>query len=987
MNEFQLIFSFYRHPVFGLSLEGYLVKLMEDQTLSYEYQRIVFERLGDYNYPFSEDEITILMKIKELSQKSIESHFNKKPLKSLVFMEKLSQDKEMLKALSGYFDRRISVCLDLLIGKKAYWKERTSDHPGMVSFDVLKIPAVLVYHFEKNEEGIRYHLEMSQDGKPVKLHEKNSEILCHTPAWILHTKNIYHFSDGTDGNKISPFLKKPELLIPDRLADQYLESFMVKASRKFDVRYTGFNVVTEPQSVKTVLSIENALDMTPVISQSFHYDTFRITAAQDQEVLVKLQRETDGHTLFRFPRDRDYEQKQIALLESFGLKREQPSWYLPKDSEKYPARIDTLLEWISENRESLINAGFGLETEWQGSTYVNLTAKVETKQVKEAQDWFDIFAVVIIGELEIPFVKFRRHILSRDREYKLPDGRIFLLPEAWFIRYADVFEFGEAEEFELRLHKQHEGLLKGHPLLDGELNSRLKDAQKSIYTEKANLDYPLPAGLNATLRDYQKKGFEWLSYLADKRMGACLADDMGLGKTLQVIAVLQSVKERKLLTPGAASGIPISTRRQLDLFAEVETKAPESLPSLIVMAPSLIHNWDNELKKFAPGLSVLKFVGQRRNPDPAAFYQSDIILTTYGVIRNDVEILSRLNFGYIILDESQLIKNVRSVSFQSVKLLQGKHKIVLTGTPVENSLADLWSQLTFLQPGLLGSFKYFKQEFVIPVEQQKDVLKLERLRKIISPFILRRTKEEVVPELPPLTKSVHYCEMHTEQREFYEEQKSLYRNHILDNISKEGIEKSQLLILRGLTQLRKIAIHPVLNNPDYKGSSAKFDQVLSRLTAISEEGRKVLVFSQFVTHLNLFREHFKREETAYSYLTGEVPQTHRAGVISEFENHKGHRVFLIQLKTGGSGLNLTQADSVFLLDPWWNPATEDQAIARSHRLGQHNPVFAWRFITKDTIEEKILRLQERKSRLASDIIGLSNPFGRITQSELEELFE
>ena len=987
MNEFQLIFSFYRHPSFGLSMEGYLVKLMEDHTLSYEYQRVVFERLSDYDYAFSEDEITILKKIKELGQKSIESHFNKKPLKSPVFMEKLSQDKEMLKSLSAYFDRRICVCLDLLKGKKIYWKERASDHPGMVSFDVLKEPAMLVYHFEKNEEGIRYHLEMTQDGKPVKLHERNSEILCHTPAWILHTKNIYHFSDGTDGNKVSPFLRKEELLIPDRFADQYLESFMVKASRRFDVRYSGFNVVTAPQVVKTVLSIENSLDMTPVISQSFNYDTFRITSAQDQEVLVKLQRGIDGQTLFRFQRDRDYEQKQINLLEEFELKQEKPSWYVPKDSEKYPARIDSILEWISENREALIKVGFELETEWQGSTYINLIAKVETKQVKEARDWFDIFAIVIIGELEIPFVKFRKHILSRNREYKLPDGRIFLLPEAWFIRYADVFEFGEAEESQLRLHKQHEGLLNGHPLLDGELNSRLKDNQKSIYTEKAKLDYPVPTGLNATLRDYQKKGFEWLSYLADKRMGACLADDMGLGKTLQVIAVLQSVKERTLLAAGPELRVSLSPKPQLDLFAEVETKVPQSLPSLIVMAPSLIHNWDNELKKFAPGLSVLKYVGQRRNPDPSAFYQSDIILTTYGVIRNDVEVLSRFNFEYIILDESQLIKNVRSVSFQSVKLLQGKHKIVLTGTPVENSLADLWSQLTFLQPGLLGSFKYFKNEFVIPVEQQKDALKLERLRKIISPFILRRTKEEVVPELPPLTKSIHYCEMHKEQRDFYEGQKSLYRNHILDNISKQGIEKSQLLILRGLTQLRKIAIHPVLNDPEYKGGSAKFDQVLSRLNAICEEGRKVLVFSQFVTHLNLFRQHFKSQETPYSYLTGEVPQTHRAGIISEFEKHKGHRVFLIQLKTGGSGLNLTEADSVFLLDPWWNPATEDQAIARSHRLGQHNAVFAWRFITKDTIEEKILRLQERKSRLASDIIGQSNPFGRITQSELEELFE
>ena len=326
------------------------------------------------------------------------------------------------------------------------------------------------------------------------------------------------------------------------------------------------------------------------------------------------------------------------------------------------------------------------------------------------------------------------------------------------------------------------------------------------------------------------------------------------------------------------------------------------------------------------------------------------------------------------------------MSFQSVKKLNALNRIVLTGTPVENSLTDLWSQLTFLQPGLLGSYTYFRQEFVLPIEQHNDEQKRERLQKIIRPFILRRTKEEVAPDLPTQTRTINFSGMDEEQHRIYEEQKSYYRNKILENISKEGIQKSQILILRGLTQLRKLAIHPVLFDADYTGESAKFTDVLVRLEELRHQGRKVLLFSQFVKHLQLFREVFEREEIPFSWLSGEVPQQLRGGVISEFEETDGFRAFLIQLRTGGSGLNLTKADCVFLLDPWWNPAAEEQAIARSHRIGQHQPVFVWRFITKETIEEKIMKLQERKSQLATDIITQSNPIARLSQEDLEELF-
>jgi len=475
--------------------------------------------------------------------------------------------------------------------------------------------------------------------------------------------------------------------------------------------------------------------------------------------------------------------------------------------------------------------------------------------------------------------------------------------------------------------------------------------------------------------------------LGENNLGACLADDMGLGKTLQVIAVLQRVKENIVLIKETIQ-VKKNQLVQLDIFDDGTSVAPEKVSAcnLIVMAPSLIHNWENELKKFAPKLKIYKYLGQRRNLIPQSIDFYDIILTTYGVVRNDTAALQKYQFEYLVLDESQLIKNSSSASFQSVKLLKGNKRIVLTGTPVENSLTDLWSQLSFLQPGLLGSFKYFKQEYVLGIEQQKDSTKLEKLRKIIQPFILRRTKEEVAPELPDVTRTVHFCEMNSEQKDLYESEKSIYRNKIMEVIASEGIGRSQIMILKGLMQLRKLAIHPILNDASYTGNSAKLEEILGRLAQIKEENRKVLIFSPFVKHLYLIKEQLSKSGTPFSFLAGEVPQQQRSSVIAEFDKHKGHRVFLIQLKTGGTGLNLTEADCVFLIDPWWNPAAEEQAIARAHRIGQQKRVFVWRFITKDTIEEKILKLQERKSRLAFDVIEHTNTFGKITEEELKELF-
>ncbi|MFN5319499.1 MAG: DEAD/DEAH box helicase [Bacteroidia bacterium] len=976
MNSIQnnkLVFSFLGNAALGITLEAFLVKVLEDGSFSYDYQRVVAERMADYDYAFSEQEQEVVRFISEVHPHHIEKIFNRKKLKREVFFEKLPANEELQKAITAYCDRRIAGALALLKGSKVYWREKASDHPALISYNVHSESLKSTYYFTKVNDGIKYQLILKDNEEVLPLFQTNTRVLCSAPGWIAHEKGIFSLSDETEGQKIIPFLKKEQIEIPDRLADNFISAFLIKATRKADVRFEGFDLLEEAKQRKTLLHIAPDLEHKPVLHLMFQYDNFTVDENNTQEILAQVKRIGDKQIIVRLQRDLIWEAEKEKLLHKRGLTHIKPSWFLPKNK---AAELETIMNWLAENKKVLTENGFELDTTWQNQTFAVSLPVVVTKEMRKDADWFDLHAVVRIDSLEIPFIRFKRNILNRDPRFKLPDGRIIFLPEAWFIKYADLFEFSEESNDRIRIHRQHQGLLNGHALLTGAINSRLKDEQKKIYTGETWQSYPAPARLNAQLRDYQKKGFDWLCSMSENRLGACLADDMGLGKTLQVIALLQHIKEQQL--------IAVADERmrgtQLDLFDE------HNMPSLIVMAPSLIHNWERELGRFAPDLIVKKHSGYRRTSNLTDLSGADVILTTYGVVRNDLDMLMAIDFHYVILDESQLIKNMRSMSFQSVKKLHATNRIVLTGTPVENSLSDLWSQLTFLQPGLLGSHTFFRQEFVIPIEQQKDEQKLQRLQKLIRPFILRRTKEEVAPELPAQTRKLNHSEMSVEQARIYEEQKSYYRNKILDNISREGIQKSQILILRGLTQLRKIAIHPVLFDANYTGESAKFNDALLKLKELMVENRKVLIFSQFVRHLDLFRKAFIQENMPFSWLSGEVPQHQRSGVISEFEETIGFRAFLIQLRTGGSGLNLTQADCVFLLDPWWNPAAEEQAIARSHRIGQNQQVFVWKFITKDTIEDKIMRLQDQKSRLASDIIGKSNPIARLSQEDLEELF-
>ncbi|RMG86188.1 MAG: DEAD/DEAH box helicase, partial [Bacteroidetes bacterium] len=454
---------------------------------------------------------------------------------------------------------------------------------------------------------------------------------------------------------------------------------------------------------------------------------------------------------------------------------------------------------------------------------------------------------------------------------------------------------------------------------------------------------------------------------------------MGLGKTLQTIAVLLHAKAQK-----KGAGPPVAT--QLDIFAPADDLDHlQPLQALIVLPASLVFNWGDELRKFAPSLSVYRHVGPKRHKDPRLLTRFDVLLTTYQTALKDAAILEKMAFEYIVLDESQQIKNKDSKVFKALNKMTARHKISLSGTPIENSLSDLWSQMQFINPGLLGNFTFFKKAFITPIEKGGDEARKEELRQLVAPFLLRRTKEEVAKDLPELDIRVFYSEMAPEQKKLYEKEKSKARNYLLENYNQSSFEYNRLVI-QTLLRLRQLVNHPRLVFEDYKKGSGKFTDVIEQWEVVNRSNHKTLIFSTFVQYLELFKDWFSAHNFEFSWLTGGVPQSQRARQIEQFQNREEVRSFLISTKAGGTGLNLTAADYVFILDPWWNPAAEKQAIARAHRIGQTKKVFALKFITKDSIEEKILKLQERKAALAEDILAAAGKHP-ISKTDLEFLLD
>ena len=447
-----------------------------------------------------------------------------------------------------------------------------------------------------------------------------------------------------------------------------------------------------------------------------------------------------------------------------------------------------------------------------------------------------------------------------------------------------------------------------------------------------NAEYPK---LNATLRDYQKYGYKWLKYLTDNSLGACLADDMGLGKTLQAIALISKLHEEK------------------------------KKKSMVIMPKSLIYNWENEIKKFSTKLKVGVYYGINR--DFSSLKKVDVILTTYGTIRNDIENLLEEKFDMLILDESQNIKNVNSQTTKAVLLLNAKKRVALSGTPIENNLLELYSLFRFLNPEMFGSVQEFTNDYIVPIQKYSDTSTIEELRKKIYPFLLRRVKKEVLKDLPDKIEKLVYVDMNNEHRKFYEERRKYYYSLLEKNTLNQG-NFDKFFVLQAINELRHIVSSPELESK--KIISSKKEVLIENVVEAIENNHKVLIFVNYLSSIESICDSLKENKIKYLKMTGQTKD--RQNLVDKFQNDSRYKVFVMTLKTGGVGLNLVSADTIFIYDPWWNTTVENQAIDRAYRLGQDKTVFAYKMIMRNTIEEKILKLQEIKNKLLDDLISEDN---------------
>jgi SNF2 family DNA or RNA helicase len=972
----ELIFAITSHEVLGTLIEPFVVSVHPDGQFFFGMHRVNSKNVHDYNLNLPGEFLQVLALADEYRDEVLVKLFSKKRMSSRDFFKGLSEEK-LRKVIRPYIEKKMDLCLNLLEKHKApvFYKGKRRNLLIETPIHINDCETKITLSFEKIPEGTCYSLQLDCKDEPIRLQEPNSQLLTRSPCRVLLGNIIYKLPEYFDGNKLFPFFSKECIYIPEKNEEEFYNTFVTSSITDQLVHLKGLIIEEKSESCQALMKPLQLLDGRNALLLMFQYGKSFVIAGDPQYRTVSM----IGKNPYRFlvgSRNLEKENEIISLLKQAGLQHLPEGFFLPPEQAVPDESLYSLIEWLNHNQTIFKENNILIDTE---TSYFTGTVRMSL-DIQEHHDWFDVKAVAHFGDYSIPFVQLKKHLLNHIREYELPGGEIAILPKEWFSRFREAMQLAVREGNNLRLQNYQFGILEE---LDKNRFQKFNQRFQKLIQE-AHIKRPgIPALLRAELRPYQERGFAWLYLLHRLNMGGCLADDMGLGKTIQVLSLLLKLKE-SANTKRESGGIPAF---QMSLFGENSENLPPLHTSLLVMPLSLIHNWENEILKFAPSLRYFKHTGNNRIRNPFEFNNYDLILTTYGIVRNDPELFRNVLFSYLVLDESQFVKNPESKAFQAIRTLQSRNRIVLTGTPVENSLIDLWSQMTFLNPGLLGGLSYFKKEYVVPVEKQGNQKKRKELKELIEPFILRRTKDTVAKELPKLVEKVHFCEMSDEQRSLYETKKSEIRNRIYEQMENPGKQGLNIEILQSLMQLRLLANHPQLTQMGAGVESGKFSEVLRNIENLMAEGHKVLIFSQFVKHLQLYKQFFDQQEWAYSLLTGELSSQERKRVIHRFQTTPDNRLFLISLKAGGVGLNLTSADYVFLLDPWWNPAVEKQAINRSHRMGQTRSVISYRFITKDSVEEKILFLQQKKEKLADDFINANNPFRVFSDQEMLTLIE
>lgn len=776
-------------------------------------------------------------------------------------------------------------------------------------------------------------------------------------GFLLQSKNEFFLLDLKDAETLESF-SCGFIDARNNNAQLFMQQTVIPLSENYEVKKDTLLkkeiVATRPQGKVYLNELNNRFLMITakwqygdieIEEDSRHADIIKI---ETEEAIYEIQRdvtaENETKSFLRSMHNRFLQQNNNYFYLSFG-EAEKNQWFVKFYRKLVDNNIPVYgMEHLKHFRYNINVPQFKIEHDGNGI------------------DWFDLRIRISWGTQEVSLSDLQKALFNRQSFILLKDGTIGAIPEEWTNKYSLLLKLGDVEKDKLRLSKIHwtltQDLSENEDLAQRIIPEDYKTKWQRLQDRDTSL-YKIPKSINAELRDYQKAGFEWMCLLDEMQWGGCLADDMGLGKTLQTITFIQYLVEKN--------------KKEIHL---------------VVCPTSLLYNWENELKKFAPKLIYHIHYGQQRVIDVKEWKKKNIIITSYGCVRSDIEQLQSIKFGYIICDESHVIKNPSSQTAKAIMQLQSGNRLILSGTPIQNNTLDLYSQMQFINPGLLGNKEFFKTEFATPIDKFGNKEKSAQLRKLIYPFMLRRKKEQVAKDLPAKTEITLWCEMGEEQRKVYNDLKNYYRENLLQKIEKEGVGANAIYILEGLTRLRQACNAPQLikNGNLSTKESVKIEELLNEIED-NIGGHKVLVFSQFTRMLQLIAEEMQQRNIAYLYLDGSTKAEDRSKFVEQFQSTDDEKIFLISLKAGGVGLNLTAADYVYLVDPWWNPAAEQQAIDRTHRISQQNKVFAYKMICRDTVEEKILALQQRKKTLAEDLISEDAGFiKKLSTEDVEYLF-
>lgn len=871
------------------------------------------------------------------------------PKKVQQVLDKYFSPKAFQEFLSTYLEKNISLQVAKVIFLDQFFKETIQQNPDL-EIAIAQGEKVADYTLSKKNISLAFKLRKNKDHYLWKLQLESSYYMD-----ILHWDNPLFIT--TSDHEIPTWKSEEDILTyfsyyPNLEKKYTLQNLSLLVNERLQVENTKHACdidsaciqKTIDKAPKVIINFEDN-KQTINIQLSFLYENFEVIPPcykyyyqllnKDKFLLIKAHKEYENEIA-----------REISQLHS-SFKMITPFQFSLQKKELSKQWTSLFFDTLSSMKVLVKNNQNLSATPKIGKTSAQLF-------ITRKNDFFDIQIKASVGNYNFTMAELEEmFVTDKMTVYTLPTNEEFEIPEEWISKFRNLFKVGKIENNRLILQNYHQHLLENF-----EEFAQLRDGIYPTLQDKKLFSIKPPKMKGLKLRNYQKEGFKWMGILEQTHHGGLLADDMGLGKTIQMLAKLLHYHQTH-----------------------------DKLRTIIVCPASVTNNWIDEIQKFTPQLSAFIHHGNKRKFDLNILEQYNIILISYNTLQKDIVYFKAIDFDYAILDESQYIKNPYSKTTRAVYQLSAKHRICLSGTPLQNYTFDIYAQMNFLNPGFFGSIENFKNRFAALIDIYEEKQAKEDLKNILNPFILRRAKSQVATELPPKTDCILYCDMEDKQRHIYEYYRELYRNKLLNLVKEEGLGKSKLHVLQGLTFLRQICNSPSLvkESIPYRNTPVKIEVLNNHITENIGQ-HKILIFSQFVGMLQIIKKDIEKLKIPYAYLDGQTALKDRKKQIQNFQEDESIRIFLISLKAGGVGLNLTAADYIYLVDPWWNPMIEEQAIDRAHRIGQTKNIFSYRMICKNSIEEKILLLQQKKSKLAQDLITQEKGFAKnLSMNDLEFL--